>query len=167
LIAVGKSDEGPVMLKNRLTEVLDDKDVRYELIHHRADYSALETAHDTHTPGREFAKSVVLTTSKGPYLAVLPAPLMVDVAGFAKVVGAEDVRLANEDTIAELFPDCDVGAEPPFGSLYGLRVVVDESLAGQEHITFNAGTHDEAIRMRFADFERLERPRRARVAARA
>jgi Ala-tRNA(Pro) deacylase len=153
------------MLKNRLTDVLSEKAVAFEVIHHRSDYSALETAEDTHTPGREFAKAVVLTTPEGAALAVLPAPLMVDIHKVGEVLGLEDVRLASEATIAELFPDCEVGAEPPFGHLYGVPVVLEESLAEQEFITFNAGSHDEAIRMRRQDYEALEHPRRARFAA--
>lgn len=155
------------MLKNRLTTLLDDKRVGFELIHHEPDYSALETAEDTHTPGHAFAKCVVINTDKGPVLAVLPAPRRVDFEKFAGAVGQEHVALANEKTIAELFPDCEVGAEPPFGHLYGMPVYVDEELAGQEYITFNAGSHDEAMRIRYADFERLEHPTPARFSARA
>jgi len=146
------------MPKNRLTEILNDAAIAYEVIHHNPDYSALEAAHDTHTPGAEFAKAVVLNTDDGPALAVLPAPRMVDLAAFAAIAGTEKVRLANENTIRELFPDCQVGAEPPFGRLYDMPVYLDEDLAGQEYITFNAGTHDEAIRIRYADYERLESP---------
>lgn len=153
------------MLKNRMTQVLDDASIGYEVIHHRVDYSAMETAHDTHTPGREFAKTVVLATPEGHVMAVLPATSRVDLLRFARAVGAAEVRLATEDELADLFPDCQVGAEPPFGRLYGVPVFVDASLADQEHITFNAGTHDEAIRMRFADYEKLEQPRRAAFVA--
>jgi len=152
------------MLKNRLTKILDEKSITYEIIHHTPDYSALEAAHHTHTPGAEFAKAVVLNTDAGPALAVVPAPCMVDLAKFATVVGTEEVRLASESTIAELFPDCQVGAEPPFGHLYDMPVYVDVSLAGREYITFNAGSHDEAIRIRFADYERLEHPTHAHIA---
>jgi len=150
------------MLKNRLTDVLNDKAIGYEVIHHQADYSAMEAAQDTHTPGKEFAKAVVIHTPAGPALAVLPAPRMVDFEKFAAVVGADEVRLATEDTLADLFPDCQTGAEPPFGHLYGMPVYVDEELVGEEYITFNAGSHDEAIRIRFADFEALEHPTHAR-----
>ena len=153
------------MLKNRMTQMLDDAAVGYEVIHHRADYSAMETAEDTHTPGRQFAKSVVVSTPEGYAMAVLPATKRVDLPKFAQVVGSAEVGLATEDAIQALFPDCQVGAEPPFGRLYGLPVYVDESLAEQEQITFNAGTHDEAIRMRYTDYERLEQPRLARFAA--
>ena len=152
------------MRKNRLTQALDDRAVGYEVIHHVPDYSALDTAHDTHTPGAEFAKTVVVDTPAGPVLAVLPAPKRLDLARFADVVDADHVDLAPEVRLSQLFPDCQLGAEPPFGHLYGLPVFVDESLSGEEYITFNAGSHDEAIRMRFRDFTRLEHPRRASFA---
>jgi Ala-tRNA(Pro) deacylase len=154
-----------VMLRNRATDVLDEAEIGYEVIHHRADYSAMETAEDTHTPGRQFAKVVVLTTPEGYVMAVLPATKRVDLPLFARIAGTAEVGLAGEDALASLFPDCQTGAEPPFGRPYCVPVYVEESLAEQETITFNAGTHDEAIRMRYADYERLERPRRARFAA--
>lgn len=153
------------MPKNRLTELLHDQAIGFELIHHPPDYSALEAAHDTHTPGSEFAKTVLINTDAGPVLAVLPAPRMVDFGKLAAVTGSREVRLAEENAIAELFPDCQVGAEPPFGKLYDMPVFVDEELATQEYITFNAGTHDEAMRIRFADYERLEHPTHASFAA--
>jgi len=146
------------MLKNRLTDVLEKKSIAYEVIHHRPDYSALETAQDTHTAGHEFAKSVMLATADGPVMAVVPAPRVVNIERFARVVGSEDVHLLPEGSLAQLFPDCQLGAEPPFGHLYGLPVYVDESLACEEFITFNAGSHDEAIRIRYRDYERLEHP---------
>ena len=155
------------MLKNRLTDVLEAKAIGYEVIHHVADYSALETAHDTHTPGAEFAKAVVLYAPDGPVMAVLPAPSRVDIERFGEVLGTDEVRLANEASLRALFPDCQLGAEPPFGHLYGMRVYVDESLADEEYITFNAGSHDEAIRLRFTDYERLESPTRALFATSA
>ncbi len=152
------------MLKNRLTDVLDKKAIGYEVIHHRPDYSALETAQDTHTAGQEFAKAVLLSTPAGPVMAVLPAPCIVDVERFAKIVSADEVHLLPEGAMGDLFPDCQVGAEPPFGHLYGVPVYVDEGLAAEEYITFNAGSHDEAIRLRFRDYEGLEHPTRASFA---
>ena len=92
---------------------------------------------------------------------------MVDIKRFARVIGADDVRLADEETIKGLFPDCEVGAEPPFGHLYGMPVFVEQSLTSEEYITFNAGSHDEAIRIRFEDYEKLEHPVHAHFAAKA
>jgi Ala-tRNA(Pro) deacylase len=139
-------------------ELLHREAVGYELIHHEPDYTALEAANDTHTPGREFAKCVVIEAPVGPVLAVLPASRSVDLARFADLVGGSEVHLTEEGRIEALFPDCQVGAEPPFGRLYEMPVYVDEELARQEYITFNAGTHDESLRISFRDYERLERP---------
>ncbi len=152
------------MLKNRLTDVLDKHAIGYEVIHHPPDYSALETAHDTHTAGQEFAKPVLLKTPTGPVMAVVQAPRMVDLDQFAAAVDAAEVELMAESTMADLFPDCQVGAEPPFGHLYGVPVYVDDALAAEEFITFNAGSHSEAIRIRYRDYERLEHPNHATFA---
>ncbi len=141
----------------RLTH-LDEDGAEYEVIHHKTDYSALETAEDTRTPGWEFAKSVVLEIAGKNALAVLPAPARVDLAKLSEALGQGEVMLADEARMKELFPDCDVGAEPPFGTLYDLPVYVDPRLAEDEYITFNAGNHEEAIRMRYSDFARLVQP---------
>ena len=142
------------LLTNRLTDYLDQTGVEYELVHHRLDFSAQRTAADTHTPGRAFAKSVVLRTRQGYVLVVIPANRKIDFGLVHDVLGP-DVVLADEPEIAELFPDCEVGAEPPFGQLYGLPVYLSPDLADDAFITFNAGTHHEAVRMRYDDFVRL------------
>jgi Ala-tRNA(Pro) deacylase len=142
---------------NRLLELLDDAAVEYEVIPHRPDFTAQRTAADTHTPGRQFAKTVVLEADGSYALAVLPAHHRVHFARLRELLGTE-INLASEQKVAELFPDCEVGAEPPFGNLYGLPVYVSPELAHDRYITFNGGTHHEAVRMRYADFERLVRP---------
>lgn len=152
------------MLKNRLTDILDKRAIGYEIIHHPVDFSALETAHDTHTAGQEFAKPVLLKTPGGPVMAVLQAPRMVDLDQFAAALDVPAVELMAESTLADLFPDCQVGAEPPFGHLYELPVYIDEALAAEEYITFNAGSHSEAVRIRYRDYEKIERPTRATFA---
>jgi Ala-tRNA(Pro) deacylase len=108
--------------------------------------------------GKELAKTVVLWTGEEMILAVLPAPNHVRFDKLAAEVG-KSVRLATEQEFSSLFPDCELGAMPPFGSLYSLPVYVDESLAADEAIVFNAGTHRDAIRMRYDDFVRLAKPR--------
>jgi len=91
-------------------------------------------------------------------MCVLPASYKLDMAKVAEAVNARSVRLADETEMAKIFPDVEVGAEPPFGSLYDLRTVVDEHLAGQEELIFQAGTHRDAIRMRYADYASLVKP---------
>ena len=108
--------------------------------------------------GKELAKTVVLLVGEEMILAVLPAPNRVRLDKLAAEVG-NPVRLATEQEFSSLFPDCELGAMPPFGSLYNLPVYVDESLAADEAIVFNAGTHRDAIRMRYDDFVRLTKPR--------
>jgi len=142
---------------DRLRSFLDGSGVDYEVVPHRADYTAQGTASDTHTPGREFAKTVVLTTEHGFAIVVLPATQRVDLTRAAQSLDAA-AQLADEEQIARLFPDCEVGAEPPFGNLYDLPVYISPALTMAGTITFNGGTHREAIRMRFDDFDRLVNP---------
>jgi Ala-tRNA(Pro) deacylase len=111
------------------------------------------------------AKVVLLKTDKGTYaMAVLPAHKLVDLVHFKSASGTVAI-LAPESDFQALFPDCEVGATPPFGNLYNIPIYVDEALAKDEQIEFNAGTHTEAIRMKFADFERLVRPKICKLTA--
>lgn len=142
---------------NRMIQYLDDQGVQYDLIHHRLDFTAQRTASDTHTPGKAFAKVVVLEVGESFALAVLPAHRKIDF-GKAHDLLDQRVALAPEDKAGPLFPDCEVGAESPFGNLYDLPVYASPELENDEYITFNAGTHHEAVRMRYADFQRLVKP---------
>jgi Ala-tRNA(Pro) deacylase len=142
----------------RLQEYLDGASVAYKVIEHRPDYRAQTAAADTETPAREFAKTVFLWIDGSPAMAVLPADKTLSPKRVCRSLDVAEVRLAHETEIHELCPDCDVGAEPPFGNLYGLPVYVSPALAEDEEITFNAGSHDHALRMAFADFQRLVEP---------
>lgn len=149
-----------VMRTNRLLNYLDEQKVEYHLLPHPTDFTAQRTAADTHTPGREFAKPVILEVGERQptyVMVVMPAPHKVNMAKARERFG-DHTALAPEPKLVELFPDCELGAEPPLGQLYGLPVYVAPSLAEDEWITFNAGTHEEAVRIRYADFERLARP---------
>jgi len=146
------------MSTKRLLRALEENRIAYELVHHPRDVMAQETAHDTQTPGYAFAKTVVLVAGDRAALAVVPAPSRVDLDKAADAMGAEAVEIADEATMARLFPDCEVGAEPAFGNLYGLPVYVDPELAAHEYITCNGGTHEEAVRIRYADYKRVVRP---------
>lgn len=141
----------------RLRHVLALYRVPYAMISHEPAFSSQMTAATMHVPGKEMAKAVVLEGKGQCYLAVLPASHHVDLNRFSEVV-CEPVRLANEDKIRELFPDCEPGAIPPFGRLYGVPVYVDVSLALDQEIVFPAGTRDAAVRMTYEDFEGLARP---------
>jgi len=152
------------MPTERLKTYLDENGVRYESIRHPSTYTAQRTAESLHIPGREMAKTTVVKADGAMVLAVLPGPMHVSLEQFRQVSGRQKVELATEQELQTLFPGCDLGAMPPFGNLYGLDVWVEERLAKDESIVFNAGTHTEAVRMAFADFARLVKPRRARFA---
>jgi Ala-tRNA(Pro) deacylase len=142
----------------RLHDLLDESGVNYEVIHHHPDYRADKTAEDTHTPASEFAKTVFLWIDGSYALAVLPATHTVSERKLARSLGAEEIRLASEWEMVDLCPDVEVGAAPPFGNLYDLPVYVSPLLTRDERITFNAGTHEDAVRMSYADFHRLVQP---------
>jgi len=143
----------------KLKEYLDDNRVKYDVLTHEIAYTAQDTAAAAHVSGKELAKSVVVSADGGFVLAILPAPLKVDLERLKQVLNAREVRLAQESEFSSLFPGCDRGAMPPFGNLYGIDVYVDESLTRDDEIVFNACTHVDAIRMKYRDFERLAKPR--------
>ena len=138
----------------RLQTYLDERKIHYTLLTHEPTYTSGVTAQVLHVPGKELAKTVVLRSGEDTFVAVLPASYHIDLEKFGALVG-QPVRLATELELAKLFPDCELGAMPPLPEVYGLPVFVDESLAADEEIVFNAGTHREAIRMRFDDFKKL------------
>jgi Ala-tRNA(Pro) deacylase len=141
----------------RLKHFLGLYQVPYTFIKHPPAYSSQVAAATMHVPGKELAKTVILVGKTQAYVAVLPASSHVDLDKFAEIVG-EPVSLAKEAKITDLFPDCELGAIPPFGRLYGLPVYVDVELAADEEIVFPAGTLSDAIRMRYEDFAGLARP---------
>lgn len=145
-------------IANRVKQLLDENGVEYEHITHEPVYTTQEVAQKTHTPGREVAKVVVLTDGENPVMAVLPATHRIDLDRIRDAAGNDDLRLAEEEVFERLFPNVETGAMAPFGNLYGMPVFVAQALREDERITFNAGTHQDAIRMSYADFERLVQP---------
>jgi Ala-tRNA(Pro) deacylase len=143
----------------RLKSLLDEKTVPYEMIPHRRDYTAQETAADTKTVGEEFAKTVILLIDGRYGMMILPAHHKVDIGKVRMELNAHEVRLATEDEFRMLFPDCEVGAEPPFGNLYNMPVFLSTAIPAKGHMTFNAGTHEDVIRMRYVDYVMLVQPR--------
>lgn len=142
----------------KLKECLDSNKVDYHVLTHPQVYTAQDVAAAAHVPGKELAKSVVVKVDDRFVLAVLPAPRQVDTGRLQRELRAKEVRMAHEVEFSALFPGCELGAMPPFGNLYGVKVYVDRSLTRDEEIVFNAGSHVEAIRMKFKDFERLVAP---------
>lgn len=141
----------------RIKNHLEENKIRYSLLTHPSAYTAQGAAAVMHVPGGEVAKTVVVEVGKDYYLVVLPASYHMNPGRLAHLIG-RPVRLATETEFSSLFPDCELGAMPPLGELYGLGVYVDESLAADKEIIFNAGTHRDAIRMEFDDFVSLARP---------
>ena len=146
---------------------VETRGITYTPIHHRVAFTAQEEAAATHVPGREWAKTVVCIADGKPVLAVVPASDHVDLEAMRAATGASDVRLAAEHEFSGLYPDCETGAMAPFGPLYGQEVFVDEALASDPEITFHAGTHADAMRMRYDDFATLAHPVTARIGRRS
>lgn len=142
----------------KLKAYLDSNNVKYLSIPHSTAYTAQGIAAVSHISGKELAKTVMVNADDKLIMAVLPASKQVDLLALRKLVGAESIRLASEREFKTQFPDCEVGAMPPFGNLYDLRVFVDETLTKDEEIAFNAGSHTELIRLAYGDFERLVQP---------
>jgi Ala-tRNA(Pro) deacylase len=148
----------------KLSEYLDQHHVRYEVLSHRQTFTAQETAQAQHVHGREMAKVVIVRGGGEFAMVVLPAPCLVDLERAGAVLGKPDLDLATEEQFTSLFPGCEPGAMPPFGNLYGLPVWVDRALTRDEQIVFNAGTHTQTVRMRYADFAQLVHPKVASLA---
>lgn len=142
----------------RLKEFLDKEGVRYVSIAHSTAFTAQEIAALTHIPGREMAKTVILKLDDKMAMAVLPASRHVDLGAVKAAAGAKHASLATEAEFRERFPDCETGAMPPFGNLYGMPVFAEEALTRDQEIAFNAGSHNEIIRLAYADFARLAKP---------
>jgi Ala-tRNA(Pro) deacylase len=147
-----------VPIDPRLQQLLDEHEIEYESIHHRQDFRARRTADDTHTPPEEFAKAVVVHVDGGYAMALLPATHYLAPSRLARSIGAGEVCLASESEMKMLLPGYEIGAAPPFPSLCGLRVYASPLLAREKQITFNAGTHRDALRMSWTDYERLAKP---------
>src|SRR6266508_96938 len=152
--------EAPMPILTKLREFLEHENVPYSAHSHPEAYTALEIAALEHVKGRMLAKVVIVKTGTGDLvMVVLPADRRVDLRKVGAVLGSEEVRLAQESEFRYTFPACDVGSMPPFGNLFGLPVLVDERLADNDEIVFNAGTHTLTAKLRFVDFRRLVQPR--------
>lgn len=142
----------------RIIEFLDKAGVHYELSEHRPTFTAQGMAQATHESGRFVAKPVILKVDDKPVMCVLPACYNINMQALKAQLGANSVELANEDELANLFQDSDIGAEPPFGNLYNLPTYVDKAMQHSEHILFQAGSHEKAIKMNTSDYLRLVKP---------
>ena len=148
-----------------LTDYLDMHRVAYIVISHSPAFTAQGIAGLTHISGKELAKTVIVKLDGKLVMAVLPAKFHVDLVALRHAAHARKAELASEEDFQDAFPECETGAMPPFGNLYGLAVFADESLEKDKEIAFNAGTHRELIRMSWADFKELAQPTMIRFAA--
>jgi len=145
-------------LSERIRTFLDSHETLYSVTTHPNAFTARQVALAEHLPPRTVAKTVVIFGDGEYHMIVVPASRLVDLQEARPTLGLAHLRLASEPEMAQLFPECEVGAMPPLGPLYGLPVYLDGSLATQEEIAFNAGTHREVIHMKTADFRRLVKP---------
>ena len=149
----------------KIREFLDENGVKYVNIKHSKAYTAQEIAESAHLPGKELAKAVMIKINGNMAMAVLPATERVDFELLKAVTGTKNVILAEEYEFKNLFPECEIGAMPPFGNLYGMEVYVEQDLADDAEICFNAGSHTELFRLSYKDYERLVQPKLARFSA--
>jgi Ala-tRNA(Pro) deacylase len=147
----------------RLQRYLQEQQVDYRLHKHAEAYTAQEIAALEHVAGRRMVKVVMVLAGTRLVMLVLPAPARVDLGRVAVELGEATVRLAHEEEFAPAFPDCDAGAMPPFGNLYGVPVYVDRALADDQAIVFQAGTHRHTMQLAFDDFRRLVQPQHVSV----
>jgi Ala-tRNA(Pro) deacylase len=142
----------------RIQELLDRSGVAYTHTVHPLAYTAREVAAAEHLPAQEVAKVVVFLAENGYRMVVLPANKVVDFPELRAMLGVSHARLATEKELSQLFPDCDLGAMPPFGNLYGMPVYLDSSLLSDEQIAFNAGTHRDVVHVRLIDLRQMVNP---------
>ena len=143
----------------KLKEFLDKEKIKYVSIVHSPAYTAQEVAASAHITGRELAKTVIVQLDGEMAMAVLPANCKIVLQDLREVTGSDQVKFVAEDDFKKKFPDCETGAMPPFGNLYEMEVFATASLAANEEIAFNAGSHTEVIKLAYTDFERLVKPK--------
>jgi len=144
--------------RERLEQYLRENGVPFEVMAHRTAYTMPEVAAALHVPGKQVAKVVIVRADGKMVMLVIPSPYRLDFAKVRGLLGARKVSLAKEEEFADLFPDCAIGAMPPFGNLYDVPVYVDQTLAEEASIVFRVGTHRHTMRVAYADFARLAQP---------
>jgi Ala-tRNA(Pro) deacylase len=141
-----------------LPSLLDEMGINYRLSRHDTTYTAQDLAAVEHVPGRKVIKPVVVKADGQLVMCALPASHRVDLDTLRSQLQANDVQLAEEDELAEVFRGCELGAEPPIGKIFGMPTIMDESLFADERVTFQAGTHTDAVTMTLADYRKLAQP---------
>lgn len=146
---------------SKLKTFLETNNIKYNTLNHSQAFTMQEIAESAHISGKELAKTVMIKIDGTMAMAVLPASSSIDFDRLKKATGGRRVELAREEEFENLFPECETGAMPPFGNLYGMEVFVDERLSEDEEIAFNAGSHTELIKLAYRDFEKMVHPRKA------
>ena len=144
-------------IPKRLIDCLNDSKVQYEILHHPEAVTAQRIAQAEHVKGRHHAKVVMIKSGHQHLMMVLPADHQIDLEKVEKAIG-KPISLDKEREFKSIFADCGIGAMPPFGNLYGLQTYVDKNLAEQDYIVFEAGTHMDAIKMSYRDYEKIVKP---------
>ena len=147
------------MTVKKLKDFLDENAIKYVTVRHSNAYTAQEVASAVHVSGKEFANTVIVNLDDKMVMCVLPASYKVDFRQLRETLKTENIELADEAEFRYQFPDCEPGAMPPFGNLYGMDVYVAESLTSNDEIAFNAGNHTEIMKLKFEDFQRLVNPK--------
>ena len=145
-------------IPKQLIDCLKENKVDYEILHHPEAVTAQRIAQAEHVKGRHHAKIVMVKSGEQHLMTVLPADHQIDLKKLKKAIG-KAVSLDSEQDFKPLFPDCAVGAMPPFGNLYSMPTYVDKSLSQEEYIVFEAGTHTDAIKLSYRDYEKIAKPR--------
>ena len=148
----------------KLKAALDEAQVPYEVFDHPLAYTAQEIAAAQHVPGKELAKVVMLIVDQALVMGVITGNQKIDLDSVKANLNAREARLATEDEFTSRFPECEIGAMPPFGNLFNVPVVVDPAVERDEYIYFNAGNHGQTVHLRYEDFSRLVKPRVTRLA---
>lgn len=150
-------------IPHALLDCLNSNKIPYEILPHAKAFTARMAAAAEHIPSHNQAKVVMVSSPKGPTMTVLPADRKLDLQKLRKII-REPVSLQSQEEFAPVFPDSEPGAMPPFGNLYGLPTYVDQHLAEEDNIVFEAGTYTDAIKIRYADYERVVKPQVADLA---
>ena len=144
--------------RERLEQYLRENDVPFETMTHRQAFTMPEVAAALHVPGGQVAKVVMVNADGKMIMLVIPASHRLNFAQVRALLGSRKVSLAKEEEFADLFPDCETGAIPPFGNLYDMPVYVEQALAQEANIVFRVGTHRHTMKVAYADFARLAQP---------
>jgi len=142
----------------KLQPYLDRMGIHYQMLRHDTTYSAQGLARAEHISGHRVIKPVLVQADGQFVLCAVPASSRVDLDELQRQLGVSEMKLADEQAMARVFEDCELGAEPPIGAIFGLPTVMDDSLTKQDNVTFQAGSHVEAITMAMADYRRIAQP---------